>query len=64
MLCKDGGLNEKLGVYIHNGMETIQFKTNKYKLLPGYTKYLFFKKYPNNLMSVIKQWTKSSGRAV
>jgi len=27
MLCKDVGLNEKknLGVYTHNGMETIQF---------------------------------------
>jgi len=26
MLCKEGGHNEKLGVYIHNGMEIIQFK--------------------------------------
>jgi len=26
MLCKDGGLNEKLGVYIDNEMETIQFR--------------------------------------
>jgi len=26
MLCKDGELNEKLGVYVHNRMETIQFR--------------------------------------
>jgi len=40
MLCKDGGLNEKLGVYIHKGMETIQFTHYVFVLLTSYIEYL------------------------